>query len=159
MIKIKTILSIILVSFIISGCAKFITRLRVKPQLLYEDGLLISNSQTNPYRFKYENNQLRIDYALIIKNNVQEPKELDLTNAYYQANQEKSDLKCLFPKTNQTKKTLKFEEQALATCSVNITPSSLNALMLKDTDITLSIPLAHNIHNFTYRVFAEEFVQ
>jgi hypothetical protein len=144
---------------IFAGCGQFKTYIRVKPQLVYENGLLISNSQTNPYGVNIENSILKINYNLIAKNISDKPVEIDLSNSTYQANDEKKKLDCRVHHSNLRIHFLKTNEQVAVACDIEITPNSVNKLSLKDTDILFEVSLNRRVQSFTYRVFAEEFAQ
>lgn len=153
------IMTLILLSALAGSCSKFTTRIRLKPQLVYENGLLISNSQTNPYKFVFENDLLKINYNIIVKNISEKSIEINLENAFYQANDEKNNLHCLFYHISGTTHLLKKDEQVAISCMADITPNPTNKLTFRDTDIKLAIPLDKTVHSFMYRVYAEEFTK
>lgn len=141
----------------VASCAKFKTLIRIKPKLEYSNGLLISNSQVNPYKINKSNDGLKIDYKVIVKNILQKETEIDLSSSSFKANEEAGSLDCKIFKRELKKMTLSSDEQIAIQCSVTLIPNHLNKLMLKDTDVDLSISLNSSKHNFSYRVYAEEF--
>ncbi len=153
------IFTFILLSLSVGSCAKFTTRMRAKPQLVYKDGLLISNSQTNPYKFVFDNGILKVNYKIIVKNINEKPASINVENAFYEANSEKNNLYCMISHFGGKKRMLSKDEELAISCEADIIPNNINKLTLKDTDIKLSIPLDKNIYSFAYRVYAEEFVK
>lgn len=155
----KNVILLLLV-FIIGGCTKFTTRMRVKPTLEFENGLLISNSQTNPYKFQLnDRGELVINYKVILKNTIETPVNVNLEKSYYQANEEQKGLNCATFKGASKEVTLKKDEQAGIVCSALIVPNSANKLQLNDTDIKLVLLINSKPYSFDYRVFAEEFTR
>lgn len=150
----------LLLIFVISGCTKFTTRMRIKPQLENENGVLISNSQTNPYKFTLnEHGDLLINYKVIFKNTLESPVNINLEKAYYQANEEQRPLACRTFQGTLKEINLKKGEQTGVECSAIITPNATNKLKLNDTDIKLVLLINKRPYSFDYRVFAEEFTR
>lgn len=155
----KMLFSLLLV-FFISGCTKFTTRMRIKPQLENENGVLISNSQMNPYKFTLdEHGNLLINYKVILKNTLPTPVDVNLEKAYYLANEEQRPLTCKTYQGALKEISLKKDEQVGIDCSAIITPNATNKLKLNDTDIKLVLLINKKPYSFDYRVFAEEFTR
>ncbi len=140
----------------LSGCSKFKTYMRTQPKLKYEDGLLVSNSQTNPYKFSYENGVLLINYSIVVKNISEKTIDINLESAFYEANDEKKSLGCELYNDKKKIVSLESAKQVAVACHAELIPNQVNKLSLRDTDIKLSIPLNHSWHSFAYRVYSEE---
>lgn len=156
----RTFLFLLFFIGLLNSCTKFTTRMRIKPEISYENGVLISNSQTNPYKFVLnEKGDLVIDYKVIVKNTLDKLVDINLEQAYYKAGDEQKPLDCKSHQGNLKNINLKKEEQAGIECSAIVTPNSVNKLKLNDTDIKLILSFNNKPYSFNYRVFAEEFAR
>lgn len=150
---------VVLVSAItFMSCSRFDIKLRTKPVLVKKNDLVISNTQNNPYAFTKENELLKINYKIVLKNIGNDTKMINLTESYISANNENSKLNCEHLIKQKQNFELAPNEMATIACQAKITPNNNNNLKLKDTDLVLGVNFMPDLTlNFNYRVFAEEF--
>lgn len=131
--------------FILASCAN--TILRTSYMLSEAGPFLISNSETNPFRFEKNKNIIQLKYTLLIKNNSSKEEGLTLEGSQIVLNSKASILNCKV--NSQDKINVPSQKIVKAICDVSIDPIDYPEVLNKDAIFGIIF-----LVNYQYKILA-----
>ena len=141
---------------VLLSCSRVLPTVRSEYQLLHVDEFLVSNAYVDPSEIKRSERGLEFDYRLILKNQMNFERELNLATATIMIGLRELPIKCHKFQGKDVKFVMKPEETVAIDCHISLLKGE-GMFQVSDYKAIISIPLEKTHAKFAYLLRAEDF--
>ena len=149
-------MKILALFLLLVACSHKVPTRRNDFRLITQDGFLFSNIYVNPTELQKDNEQIRIDYSIVIKNLTNKERLINLNGASIMIGLRTVPISCLSHKTKQESFPIAPNETLGIDCKIRLNKQE-GAFQIGDFKSLVEIPLDSTKARFTYLLRVEDF--
>lgn len=146
----------ILLLFVLVACSSRMPFVRSEYLVLHVDEFIVSNAYVHPTQIDRDEVHLSFSYRVIIKNQMNFSRNMDLANSTIMIGLRKLPISCKTLRHGLIKFEMKAEETLAVDCLVKINKAE-GIFQVSDYKAIIEVPLEKKVAQFPYLLRAEDF--